>query len=205
MELTSVHVSKRLHAVPAMAVPVLAGDAPPRLPHCPIASAVVERGVSERRFLFPDAGPARVVERWSPPAVQSPAEAAAVGRRLLALNDALSPTHRGALLARVLALLSHYRMDPHPPEVEQRLADDWAEDLGAYPLWAVETAARTWRRTRRFKPQPAEMVALCEEACASLRQERNRLCQVMDGEAAGRSPLSQGVAALSRSLLRPMP
>ncbi len=25
----------------------------------------------------------------------------------------------GALLARVLALLSHYRVDPHPPEVEQ--------------------------------------------------------------------------------------
>lgn len=205
MELTTVHVSKRPHAGPPVPMPIPAGDALPRLPQCPVVSAVLERGVAERRFLFPDVGPARCVERWSPPVVYSPAEAEAVKQRLLALNNALLPSQRGALLARVLALLSHYRMDPHPPEVEQRLADDWAEDLGAYPLWAVETAARTWRRTRRFKPQPAEMVALCDEACASLQQERDRLRQVMDGEAAGRNPLSQGVAALACGLLRPMP
>lgn len=154
--------------------------------------------------MFPDTGPTRRVERWSPPVVHSPAEAAAVERRLLAMDDALQPAHRGALLARMLALLSHYRMDPHPPEIEQRLADDWAEDLGAYPLWAIEAAARTWRRTRRFKPQPAEMVTMCEETCGSLRQERDRLRQVAD-RAAGRYSLSQGVAALAGGLLRPMP
>ncbi len=198
------HISKRPPVAPAAPAP--AGDAAPHyFPRCPVAAAVLERGVVERRFLFPDAGPARRVERWSPPAIQSQAEAAAVERRLLALDHALQPAHRGPLLARVLALLSHYRMDPHPPEVEQRLADDWAEDLGAYPLWAVEAAARTWRRTRRFKPQPAEMVALCEESCEALQQERGRLRQVLDGEAAGRNPLSQGTAALARGLLRPMP
>lgn len=200
------HVSKRPSAFPTAPLPTpTGGGAPARLPPCPVASAVLERGIAERRFLFPDAGPARRVERWSPPALRGPAEAAAVERRLLALDDVLQPADRGALLARVLALLSHYRMDPHPPEVEQRLADDWAEDLGAYPLWALEDAARTWRRTRRFKPQPAEMVALCEESCSSLRQERERLRQVAEGEAAKRSPLSQGVAALARGLLRPMP
>lgn len=130
---------------------------------------------------------------------------AAVERRLLALDEALQPAHRGALLARILALLSHYRMDPHPPEVEQRLADDWAEDLGCYPLWAVEAAARAWRRTRRFKPQPAEMVALCEDACAVLRQERERLRQLTRAERSGLNPLSRDVAALARGLLRPIP
>lgn len=195
------HVSKRPLAPPSAP----AGDAVPHLPHCSIAAAVLERGVAERRFLFPDASPARRVERWSPPAVQSQAEAVAVERRLLALEDALQPAHRGALLGRVLALLSHFRMDPHPPEVEQRLADDWAEDLGAYPLWAVEAAARTWRRTRRFKPQPAEMVALCEESCGPLQQERGRLHQVLNGEAIRRNPLSQSTIALARGLLRPMP
>ena len=172
---------------------------------CPVVSAVLERGVAERRFLFPDAGPARCVERWSPPVLRSPAEAAAVERRLLALDRILQPAHRGALLARVLALLSHYRMDPHPPEVEQRLADDWAEDLEAYPLWAVEDAARAWRRSRRFKPQPAELIALCEESCGFLRQERDRLRQVAQREEAKWDPLAQGVAALARSTLRPMP
>lgn len=195
------HVSKRPLA--PMSAPT--GDAAPHFPRCPVAAAVLERGVAERRFLFPDASPARRMERWSPPTIQSQAEAAAVERRLLALDDALQPAHRGALLARVLALLSHYRMDPHPPEVEQRLADDWAEDLGAYPLWAVEAAARTWRRTRRFKPQPAEMVAMCEESCGPLQQERGRLRQVLDREAFRHNPLSQGTAALARGLLRPMP
>ncbi len=199
------HVSKRLPAFPTAPLPASTGGAPASLLPCPVALAVLERGIAERRFLFPDAGPARRVERWSPPVLRCPAEAAAVERRLLALDDVLQPADRSALLARMLALLSHYRMDPHPPEVEQRLADDWAEDLGAYPLWALEDAARTWRRTRRFKPQPAEMVTLCEEACGSLRQERERLRQVAEGEAAKRSPLSQGVAALARGLLRPMP
>ncbi len=198
------HMSKRPLAARPDPLLLPAGDAPAPIPPCPVAAAVLERGVVERRFLFPDAGPARRVERWTPPALRSQDEAAAVMRRLLALDDALLPAHRGALLARVLALLSHYRIDPHPPEVEQRLADDWAEDLGGYPLWAVDGAARTWRRTRRFKPQPAEMVALCEDACGALRQERDRLRQVTEDRAAGRNPLSQEVAVLARGLLRPM-
>ena len=199
------HVSKTPLVVSNEALPVSAGDALVSLPPCPVVSAVLERGVAERRFLFPDAGPARRMERWSPPALRSQTEAAAVEKRLLALDNVLQPAHRGALLARVLALLSHYRMDPHPPEVERCLADDWAEDLGGYPLWAVEDAARTWRRTRRFKPQPAEMIALCEASCGGLRQERDRLRQVAEGKTTGRSPLSQEVAALARGLLRPMP
>lgn len=198
------HMSKRPLAARPDPLPLPAWDAPAPILPCPVAAAVLERGVAERRFLFPDTGPARRVERWTPPALRSQDEATAVVRRLLALDDALLPAHRGALLARVLALLSHYRMDPHPPEVEQRLADDWAEDLGGYPLWAVDGAARTWRRTRRFKPQPAEMVALCEDACSALRQERDRLRQVTEDRAAGRNPLSQGVAVLARGLLRPM-
>ncbi len=199
------HMSKRPPAVPPAALPIPTDDHPPGLLPCLVSQGVLERGIKERRFLFPDAGPARRVERWSPPATHSAAEAVAVERRLLALEYALQPAHRGALLARVLALLSHYRMDSHPPEVEQRLADDWAEDLGDYPLWAVEVAARTWRRTRRFKPQPAEVVALCEESCGALRQERDRLRQMAGRGDAGRNPLSQDVTDLARSLLRPMP
>ncbi len=202
MELTLVHVSKRLPVPPPSPILVPPRDA--LVPPCPVAAAVLERGVAERRFLFPDAGPARRVERWSPPALHGPAETAAVERRLAALDDILHPADRGALLARVLALLSHYRMDPHPPEVEQRLADDWAEDLGTYPLWALEDAARAWRRTRRFKPQPCELVALCEDACGSLRQERDRLRRVLDSDVAARNPLSQDVSVLARGLLRPM-
>lgn len=199
------HVSKRPLVLSSASVPTRNGHTPPELRPCPEAAAVLERGITERRFVFPDSGPARRIERWSPPALHDSEQAASVARRLLALDGALQPADRGALLARVLALLSHYRMDPHPPEVEQRLADDWAEDLYDYPLWAVEEAARTWRRTRRFKPQPAEIVALCEEATGALRQERDRLRQVIEGEAARRDPLSDAVSSLARGLLQRMP
>ena len=199
------HVSKHPSALPGASVTARNGHVPPVLQPCPETAAVLERGVTERRFVFPDAGPARRVERWSPPALHNVAETASVERRLIALDGALQPANRGALLARVLALLSHYRMDPHPPEVEQRLADDWAEDLCDYPLWAVEEAARTWRRTRRFKPQPAEIVALCEAATGALQQERCRLQQVVEGEVARQGPLSHAVSALAYGLLRRMP
>ena len=199
------HISKRLSMPQGASLPASERQLPTSLAPCLEAAAVLERGVTERRFVFPEAGPARRVERWSPPVLQGPAEVAAVERRLLVLDGALLPANRGALLARVLALLSHYRMDPHPPEVEQRLADDWAEDLCDYPLWAVEQAARTWRRTRRFKPQPAEMIALCEEATDALRQERDRLRRVAEGEAARRGSLSHAASALACSLIRRMP
>lgn len=198
------HIAHRL--VPSLASLAVSGcDGSPGLLPCPVVQAVLERGITERRFLFPDAGPPRRVERWCPPAIHGPVEAAAVEQRLQVLDDVLQPAQRGALLARVLALLSHYRLDPHPPEVEQRLADDWAEDLGGYPLWAVEAAARAWRRTRRFKPQPVEMLALCEERCGALQRERDRLRQVAEGWASRRNPLSRDVAILARGLLQPMP
>ena len=199
------HMSKALPGSQTASVPASNVQVSTSIAPCPETAAVLERGVTERRFVFPETGPARRVERWSPPVLHGPAEAAAVERRLLALDGALQPANRGALLARVLALLSHYRMDPHPPEVEQRLADDWADDLCDYPLWAVEQAARIWRRTRRFKPQPAEVVALCEEATATLRQERGRLQRVAEGEVARRGSLSQAVSAIACSLLRRVP
>lgn len=199
------HVSKRSLVPSSASPPARSGHAPRVLQPCPEAAAVLERGITERRFVFPDSGPARQVERWSPPALEDAAEVALVERRLVALDEALYPANRGALLARVLSLLSHYRMDPHPPEVEQRLADDWAEDLYDYPLWAVEDAARSWRRTRRFKPQPAEIVALCEEATGALQRERDRLRRVIDSEAARGSTVSSAVSSLARGLLRQMP
>ncbi len=74
------------------------------LPETPAAvRAVLERGVVERRFLFPENGPSRRVERWQAPELQGPAELSAVKEHLAALEGALAPAGRGELLARVLA------------------------------------------------------------------------------------------------------
>lgn len=173
-------------------------------PPCPVVTAVLERGVAEQFFLFPDNAPPRRVQRWKAPSLETEAEHHAVNSRLAALGRALAPAGRGELLARVLTLLSHYRMEAHPAAVEMRIAEDWAEDLGPYPMWAIEEAARVWRRTKRFKPQISEIVELCERATGELRLEWDRLQQAIERAHAAGNPLARKAELLARGLARRM-
>ena len=178
----------------------------PRVPRNPDeVRAVLERGLVERRFLFPQDGPARRVERWEAPTLRGASESAEVKKHLDALEVALAPADRGELLARVLALLSHYRSEPHARQVELRIADDWAEDLGGFPMWAIEEAARRWRRTRKFRPQICEMIALCEEVAGEAIAERDRLRHALDRDRADANPLSRRAAEITRGLLARVP
>lgn len=177
---------------------VPAGGKPAILAPPPLVAKVIEDGVVERRMLFPEAGGTRVVERWNPPTLQDGRALEAVRDHLSHLEAVLEPADRGALLARILALLSHFRAEANPPQVEQMMADDWAEDLGAYPIWAVEEACRRWRRTRKWRPQICEMLALCAEAVGSASERRDRLRSIVGASEAARNPLTErmrGVAA----------
>ncbi|WP_188260501.1 hypothetical protein [Azospirillum tabaci] len=124
-------------------------------------------GRVERRPRFGDRGFDGVTEDWTPPDGVT-GQHAAMARRALdeLIGSILAPASPDHLLARVLALLSHYPAKGTAPEVEHLVALDWAEDLGEFPAWAVDAAARTWRRTQKWRPSIAEMRALCEEACA---------------------------------------
>jgi hypothetical protein len=128
---------------------------------------------SETRLLFGDTG-YRSVERWEPTRMSADELA---GAAVLAghLRLLVEPAARPPLLARVLALLSHYRSEANPPQVEMAIADDWAQDLGEFPMWAIEDAARTWRRTRKFKPQICEIRDLCQAACARHAERLRRV------------------------------
>ena len=75
----------------------------------------------------------------------------------------MSPIEPGILLARIMALLAHYRQEPMPPEVERALAADWVDDLGQFPRWALDHACRAWRRDPkryRFRPLPGRRATL---------------------------------------------
>lgn len=171
----------------------------------PLVVAVLERGIRGWYYVYPENSPARRVERWQAPALRNEAEAAALEIRLTELDRLLAPAQRPELLARILALLSHYRLDSHPAHVEMRMADDWAEDLGDYPMWAVEEAARRWRRTRKFKPQICEMIELCAQAVGALPQERDRLKQVLARRRVTGQPLVGDVERLALATLRRLP
>ncbi|WP_180282625.1 hypothetical protein [Azospirillum oleiclasticum] len=136
-----------------------------------LASGRVERCSRFRDEVFDD-----LAELWLPPASVN-ARTAAIAQRTLdeMERSVLAPADTNHVLARVLSLLSHFPAKALPAPVEEMVALDWADDLGEFPGWAIDQAARVWRRTRKWKPSIAEMRALCEEACAPERRVAARL------------------------------
>ncbi|MFD1623449.1 hypothetical protein [Azospirillum griseum] len=166
--------------------------------------AALDSGRIERHSRFTDDGFAGLDEMWTPPDGITPRDAELARRVLDDLEaDILAPAAPNHLLGRILALLSHYPAKATSPEVEQLLAMDWADDLGEFPSWAIDQAARVWRRTRKWRPSIAEMRALCEEACASERALADRLRAIVRagrpvGALAEPSPVRDFTGALRR-------
>ncbi|WP_448208148.1 hypothetical protein [Azospirillum sp. sgz302134] len=164
---------------------------------------VLAAGHLEHRPRFGDGGFEGLSETWLPPSVT--AQQAAMALRALAdlESTVLAPAEPGRLLGRILALLSHYPAKGLTPDVEQLVALDWVEDLGEFPAWAIDAAARSWRRTKKWRPSIAEMRALCEEACAKERTLARRLRSIAGGpQRTGRDapqPLVQVLAEWSRT------
>jgi len=134
--------------------------------------------------VFGDHGWEGTREIWQPPGTVPADLVPDIQRHLAAVDAVLCPAERGALLTRILTLLAHYRdRDPLPPDVERAIAQDWAEDLGLFPLWAVEEACRNWRRDKRryrFKPLPGDIRNLCEQAVEHPARLRHRLGKLLD-------------------------
>ncbi len=158
---------------------------------------ILAAGRVERRPRFGDRGFDGITEDWSPPEGVTGQHAQMARRALGELTGSiLAPASPDHLLARVLALLSHYPAKGTTPEVEHLIALDWAEDLGEFPAWAVDAAARSWRRTQKWRPSIAEMRALCEEVCAPERALARRLSVIAaagerTGGEADRNPAGQ--------------
>lgn len=155
---------------------------------------LLDRGQVGRHSRFTEDGFADVVEDWTPPEGVTPRHAALARRALSEIGDTiLAPASANHLLGRVLALLSHFPAKATSPEVEQLLAMDWADDLGEFPAWAIDQAARRWRRTRKWRPSIAEIRALCEEACAEENALADRLRAIaMAGERVGETGSGTG-------------
>jgi hypothetical protein len=124
--------------------------------------------------------------------------------RLRNLTIALNPAPSGDLLSRIMVLLAHYRVAEHSKATEYGIALDWADDLAEYPMWAIEDAARIWRRTKKFRPQICEMIELCEGACGKLKTERRRLESVMDASELESNSARREAITVVRSLLQPL-
>jgi len=164
--------------------------------------AALAAGRVERRSRFTEDGFTGLREDWTPPAEVTPRHAAMARRALADLDgEVLAPAPANHLLGRVLALLSHYPAKATTPDVERLLAMDWADDLGEFPAWAIDHAARIWRRSRKWRPSIAEIRSLCEDACAAERQLADRLRAVARaGEAASTDRSADRSAPVHRLL-----
>ena len=175
---------------------------PARMPPAPPeVTAALAAGIKSSRFVFPQDGSVRTVEVWEPPVITDKRTGMAIWSRLEALERFTAPAEAGEVMSRILVLLSHYRQAGHSDAVEQGIADDWAEDLGSYPIWTINEAARRWRRTRKFKPQISEIVELCDHAGGEAIKERDRLRSIVAATEASRNPLAERTRVLARSML----
>ncbi|MCW2239507.1 hypothetical protein [Azospirillum canadense] len=164
---------------------------------------VLAAGHLDHRPRFGEDGFEGLQETWAPPANVTARQAAMAQRVLADLEGSiLAPAEPDRLLGRVLALLSHYPAKGLTTDVEQLIAMDWVEDLGEFPAWAIDSAARTWRRTKKWRPSIAEMRALCGEACVKERQLVECLRKVLTPNPHGCSAPSFGRMAEARCVRR---
>ncbi|MEI7607842.1 MAG: hypothetical protein WCJ64_10710 [Rhodospirillaceae bacterium] len=143
-----------------------------------------------------------VTEVWEPRPV-SPADVPDLERQLALIEQLMEPGEPGVVLARIHALLSHYRDHiPLPPQVEAAIAEDWLDDLGDYPAAVVVEACRRWRRDPkryRFKPLPGDIRALCAEVLGQAPVTANRLRRLLTSVRIERQATLPGRAADVRS------
>jgi len=198
-------VANTLPEAPPASVAVAPLEQPELPRRTPEVARLLEAGVVASHYLVPENGETKRVEVWKPLVINDERLMAEITQRLRQLDEFLAPAHRGSLLARILALLSHYRSEPNPPQVEQMIADDWADDLGDFPLWAVAEAARRWRRTKRFRPQISEIRETCQTLVKEAALERSRLREIRERNLAARNPLVAQVHALARSTFARVP
>lgn len=132
------------------------------------------------QFLFHEGGYRRFV-KLSPDGLKklSAVDIEALAERAQELKSYLSPASKADILARILSLLSHYKGETHAPQIEQIIANDWAQDVGDYPLWAINEAARQWRRTQKFRPQISEFIERCESLIADARDELKAIMAIL--------------------------
>ena len=69
-------------------------------------------------------------------------------------------------------------------------------------MWAIDDAARRWRKSKKFRPQIAEMLELCEEATREAVKERDRLRKILEATKASKNPLVERTRLLTRTLLK---
>ena len=101
----------------------------------------------------------------------------------------LTPGKRDEISARILTLRAHYFMPDMPKGLADAVADDWTDDMSAYPLWAVKAACDRYRRSQATRaPRPADIIAFAEEEIEHERQQLHEIEMALSAKPAEPEP-----------------
>lgn len=112
---------------------------------------------------------------WQLPATVSQEQHDQASKALAHFERHLAPAPRPEVVGRVMTALAHYYVADIPAAVHKAVSDDWAEDLGEFPAWAVVEAFRQHRRLDGRKPTIAAIRERCHRLTAADREKRDRL------------------------------
>ena len=120
----------------------------------------------------------------------------------------LEPGPRAEISALLTRLRAHYFVPDVPDALAQALADDWADDMALFPLWAVKAACDRYRRSEASRaPRPADIISFCKEEIQDEHQEVQEIELALASEPATAEPTrvtaEQVGAIIDRAGLRP--
>lgn len=72
--------------------------------------------------------------------------------------------------AKIKTLLSFYWRHEDDARLSMANLAAWQDDLGAFPMWAVDEAMTEWRRTRTHRPTPAHIRGMCLDLIGGVSQ-----------------------------------
>lgn len=81
-------------------------------------------------------------------------------------------------------LRAHYFVPDVPDGLACALADDWADDLARFPVWAVKLACDGYRRTEAMRrPTPADIIERCHQEVGFAAEQMGEIKRaLMDAE-----------------------
>lgn len=124
-----------------------------------------------------DAGNVEVLGRtrqlWRASALE-PGQAVELQRLQLQLEQGLRPCEPMMVKWHVGKLLNHWSDRKSDGEKDEIIVD-WCADLGEFSETHIAQACREWRKTQKWKPQVAEIVAICERLFQRDIESRRRI------------------------------
>ncbi len=80
-----------------------------------------------------------------------------------AVQPASRTAHRVWIAGGISTLLGFYYQDT-APRLSEAAGKAWADDLEHFPREVIAAALDHWRRTETYRPTPAHIIRLCQQA-----------------------------------------